>query len=246
MEENTNISQDLLETIERYLQGGMDNQELLSFERQMEENPLLRQQVEDTSMLFSGIKKAVLKSKLDALHGNLIQEALHEKDPPKVFKLNFKTLSIAASVLILMGGFWFYNQQPSNEKIFNQYFEPDRGLATTMSETDNYEFSDAMVDYKNAKYDLAIQKWEVLLKTKPENDTLNYFLGVAQLAKKKEDKAIIYLNKAIRHKQSEFTSDAHYFLGLAYLRAGHIEAAIESLKKNNSPNSNKIISELSD
>lgn len=246
MEEKNTISQELLETIERYLNHTMDTDELTSFEKQLKENSVLRQQVDDTEILFSGIKKAVLKNKLDTIHSDLGQKKASEKVETKVFKLNFKALSIAASVLFLLGGFWFFNQQPNNEKLFNKYFEPDRGLATTMSGTDNYSFDDAMVDYKNTKYDLAIEKWEVLLKSKPENDTLNYFIGVAQLANKNENQAIIHLNKVITDNQSEFTNDAYYYVGLAYLKADNTVAAIENLKKNNSPGSDRIISELSD
>ncbi|WP_396636881.1 tol-pal system YbgF family protein [Maribacter sp. R77961] len=244
METENNISQDLLETIERYLKNSMELEELAAFEKRMEEDEQLRQQVDDTRFIFSGIRRAVLKDKLNVLHEDFDKGKQISSDDPKVFKLNFKTLSIAASVLILFGGFWFFNQQPSNEKLFNQYFEPDRGLATVMSNTNNYDFDDAMVDYKNQKYNLAIQKWEALLKDKPKNDTLNYFLGVAQLAENKETSAIAYLTKVVSNKQSAFVKDAYFYLGLAYLKEENSEAALINLKINNSPKSKEIISEL--
>lgn len=246
MENKNNISQEFLETIERYLNKTMGVDERISFEKELKENKVLRQQVDDTEILFSGIKKAVFKDKLNELHTHLNHKEKLQKKESKVFKLNFKALSIAASVLLLIGGFWFFNQPSTNQNLFDQYFEPDRGLATVMSETDNYVFDDAMVDYKNAKYDLAIHKWEVLLKTKPDNDTLNYFLGVAQLSKNNEKKAIDYLNNVTKNKQSKFIYDAYYYLGLAYLKTDNTEASIENLKKNNSPRSDKILYELSD
>lgn len=244
MEENTDISQELLETIERYLKEEMSNNERTVFEKQMEENALLKQHVIDTELLFSGIKKAAFKSKLDVAHKNLVQKKSANTEETKVFKLNFKTLSIAASVAILIGSFWFLNEQSTNQKLFDQYFEADRGLATVMSETDNHAFEDAMVDYKNTKYDLAIKKWKVLLASKPKNDTLNYFLGVAELANKNELKAISYLKKVVNDEKSAFEKEAYYYLGLAYLKCEKTQAAIENLKKNNSPKSKKIILEL--
>ncbi|SMC41676.1 tetratricopeptide repeat protein [Cellulophaga tyrosinoxydans] len=246
METEHNISQELLETIERYLKHTMEPDELATFKTKLEKDPVLKNQVDDTAMIFSGIKKAVLKNKLDVLHSDLTENKAPNKGKTKVFKLNFKSLSIAASILILFGSFWVFNQQPSNEKLFEHYFEPDRGLETTMSQTDNYQFNDAMVDYKNLKYDLAIEKWEILLKNKPENDTLNYFLGSAYLANNKDIKAIDYFKKVVVNQQSSFTQDAYYYLGLAYLQGNNTEAAIEYFKKNNSPKSNEIISELSD
>lgn len=246
MENSNNISQELLETIERYLNDAMDANDRLSFEKKMQESSVLRQQVVETEMLVSGIKKAVLKNKLDSIHTNLLQNNNTKKETTKVFKLNFRSLSIAATVLILAGGFWMKYQQSSSDTLFNQYFKADRGLVTTMSASDNYDFNDAMVDYKNAKYDLAIQKWEVLLESKTENDTLNYFLGVAYLANKSEAKAISYLKKVVSQDQNQFTSDSYYYLGLAYLKADNEKLAIDNLKKSNSPSSDSIISELSD
>lgn len=244
MEEKNNISQELLETIERYLKNAMDVAERISFEQQLKEDAVLQQQVTDTKLILTGIKKAVLKKKLHTLHEELVKDEVIVNKKPKVFKLNFRTLSIAASVLILVGGFWFFNQQPSNKKLFDTYFEPDRGLATVMSKGNNHAFDDAMVDYKNEKYDLAIKKWEVLLKSKPENDTLNYFLGVAHLANDSENKAIKFLENTITLQKNEFTKEAYYYLGLAYLKADNTKAAIKNLKNNDSPKSDRIISEL--
>lgn len=247
MENENNISQELLETIERYLKGTMSSDEHTSFELQMEMDAKLRQQVDDTRIIFSGIRKAVLKDKLNVVHKKIIQDRkIIPDNAPKVFKPYFRTLTIAASVLILIGGFWFFNQQPNNEKLFEQFFEPDRGLATVMSTTDNYDFDDAMVDYKNEKYDVAIQKWNVLLKSKPKNDTLNYFIGVAHLANKNEVKAIDYLKKTIEVENGAFALDAYYYLGLAQLKLNNAQAAIANFQKNNSPKSKEIISELID
>lgn len=244
LEEKNNISQDILEAIERYLKNTMDANELASFMKEMEQNPVLHQQVEETKILISGVKKAAKKNKLDEFHKDLTKHNMFNEQDESIFKLNFRTLSIAASILILVGGFWFFNRTPQNEKLFNQYFEPDRGLATTMSTTDNYNFEDAMLDYKNSKYDLAIKKWEVLLKNKQENDTLNYFLGSAQLANKNEIKAILYYTKVIENRESIFLNEAYYYLGLANLKANNINEAILNFKQNNSPKSEKIISEL--
>lgn len=222
----------------------MSSEEKLAFEIQLEENPQLRKQVDDTQLLISSIRKAALKKRLNEVHEDLISNPSNPNKSSKVLRLNFRTLSIAASILILIGGFWFFNQQPNNEKLFDKYFEPDRGLATVMSTTNNYEFEDAMVDYKVGKYDLAIKKWEKLLPLKPANDTLNYFLGVAHLANKNEAKAVQFLEKMIETENGSFTDDSYYYLGLAQLKLNNIKAAKEYLEKSNSPKSKEIISEL--
>ena len=114
--------------------------------------------------------------------------------------------------------------------MFLEYFSPDPGLPTVMGNNDNYPFYEAMVDYKEGNYDVAIKKWRGLLVSKPNNDTLNYFLGVAHLANDDSKSAIPYLEK-IDVSESFFGKDAKHYLGLAHLKSGDIEKAKALLEK---------------
>ncbi len=89
-----------------------------------------------------------------------------------------------------------------------------------------------MVDYKQGNYDMAINKWEKLLAKKPENDTLNYFLGVSHLATGADNNAILFLKK-VTNSNSYFEKEARYYLGLAHLKNGEIDKAKIFLKENN-------------
>lgn len=244
MEHSNPISPELLDTIERYLKNTMPSEERHAFDEKLKDNLTLQQQLKDIETILLGVRKAVFKNKVKDFHEELI-----EKDPgivadKKVFQLNFKYLSIAASVVILLGSVWFFNKTNSNETIFNNYYIEDRGLETNMGETDNYTFDDAMVDYKQKKYDTAINKWSPLLKNKPENDTLNYFLGVAHLANDNESEAVRYLKTVLKNHKSAFQNEAYFYLGLSYLKMDKTDLAIESFEKSNSERSNTIISEL--
>lgn len=244
MNNSNPISQDLLDTIERYLKNTMITNERDAFEKKLKENPMLQQQVEDIETILFGVRKAVYKNKAKDFHEALINKDSEVKEDTKVFRLNFKYISIAASVFILLGSVWFFNRTNSNEAIFNKHYIEDRGLETNMGETDNYVFDDAMVDYKHGKYNAAIDKWDALLKSKPENDTLNYFLGVAHLANKNEYEAVKYLKTALKTTESEFLNEANFYLGLSYLKMDDTDLAIEYLEKSNSETSKTIISEL--
>lgn len=244
MENSNPISPELLDTIERYLKNTMDHKEKSAFENKLRDSSVLQQQVKDTETILFGIRKAVFKNKAKKFHKELIQEASDTKTDKKVIRLNFKYLSIAASIVILFGCFWLFNKPSSNQTLFDKYYLEDRGLETNMGESDHYTFDDAMVDYKQKKYTKAINKWDKLLKNKPENDTLNYFLGVAHLANKNETEAINYLKTAIKTADSEFRNDAYFYLGLAYLKMDNKDLAIVYFEKSNSENSKSIISEL--
>lgn len=242
MKTNSNISQEQLETIERYINGTMANEELKTFEKQLENDSEFKTQVEDIKTLLTGIETQSLKEQLDEFH-NDIQKQPTQKNTTKVRYLQFRKLVAAAAIVIALGSFWFFNQN-SSERLYSKYFTPDPGLPTTMSTTSNFEFYDAMVNYKQGDYKTAIAKWEVLKIKTPNNDTLNYFLGVAHLANKNESNAISFLEKSIQNNDFLLVDDAYYYLGLAYLKDGNITLAKENLKKSTAENSQALLSEL--
>lgn len=236
-----NISPELLETVERYLNQTMPLDERQTFENRLATDTDLKTRVEEIKTLILGIETQALKEKLDQFH-NEIPNADKET---KVISFNYKKLLVAASVVIALGMFWYYGEN-SNTKLYNKYYSQDPGLPTTMGTQDNYEFYNAMVSYKRKEYDTAISKWESLLLKKPENDTLNYFIGSAYLAKEKENKAISYLAKATEFKQSIFINEAYYYLGLAYLKTNQVELAKTSFKQSNMSSSKNLLKELED
>ncbi|MEM9681259.1 MAG: hypothetical protein AAF901_13130, partial [Bacteroidota bacterium] len=108
----------------------------------------------------------------------------------------------------------------------------------------SYEFYDAMVNYKQGKYKLAIEKWEEQLNLKPQNDTLNYFIGMAYMAERKEALSIPFLSKVSKRSESTFKDETNYYLGLVYLKEGDIELAKKYLELSSTKNSRLILSEL--
>jgi tetratricopeptide (TPR) repeat protein len=113
-----------------------------------------------------------------------------------------------------------------------------------MSTSADYDFYDAMVNYKREEYSVAIQKWEILLSEKPHNDTLNYFLGVSYLAQGNAEKASLLLSEATEDNASIFIDDAYYYSALAEIKRGNNESAIELLGKSKSQKSLSLLNEL--
>jgi len=244
LETNSNISQEQLESIERYINGTMSPKELKAFEARLVEEPDFKIQVEDIRILLLGVETQSLKEQLDEFHKDINKESV-QKESPKIRYLQFRKFVAAAAVIIALGSFWFFNQN-SNEKLYAKYFSPDPGLPTNMSNTANFEFYDAMVNYKQGDYETAIKKWEILKSKNTNNDTLNYFLGVAYLANKNEVDAISFLEQSIKDKDFPLANDAYFYLGLAHLKEGHIELAKEHLEKSYIEKSQALLSELKD
>ncbi|MDC7994209.1 tetratricopeptide repeat protein [Altibacter sp. HG106] len=242
------ITEQEFETIERYLKNNMSAEEQERFQQQLIEEPTLQQKVNEVRMLIDGVEAASLKEKLNTYHEEV--SATHSKviDPPKLISTpekNYTRWYAAAGILVaLIGIFWFLNRTSPTEQLFAQHFEPDPGLPTTMSTSGNYAFFEGMVDYKQGKYDEALSKWEPLLEASPENDTLQYFLGMAHLAKDESKEALPYLEKVAAMTSSSFLSEANWYLGLSYLDLNQPKKATRVLKRSDVPASQEIVTAL--
>lgn len=248
MNKNSNIPQAEFETIERYINRAMDSQERAAFNTKINESPMLAAQVEEVKETILGIESAALSEKLDEFHQeiNPVQKLQGQETEGNSnnFRKRFMPIAVAASIVLVLGVFWYNSNGSSSEKLFAKHFTPDPGLPTTMSTTDNYDFYEAMVDYKTKDYKTAIHKWELILDEKPANDTLNYFLGVANLVEGNDEKALSYLEKAANNNNSFLKSDIYFYLGLTYLKENNNIAAKESFKVSGSDKSLKILSEI--
>ena len=253
--DTNNISPEEFEAIECYLDGTMDETELITFEEQMKSDFSLKEKVENQRILLLAIEEQSLKDKLNTFH----QDTILEEDP-KVIPISakkshqttskwYKKYTVAASIIVVfgLGSLWYFSSTNNTRKLYNKYFSPDPGLATVMSSnTANFDFYDAMVNYKQGQYTTAISKWETLLANQPKNDTLNYFIGVAQLANSNEKSAIPFLEKVTNISNSNFKNEAYYYLGLAYLKSDNVELAKKYLTFSTIDNSKALLSELND
>lgn len=219
----------------------MPKDERAAFELKLAEDQEFKVLVEDIKSLILGIENQSLKEQLDGFHEDLPKGISEEKRRVGAFP-HLGKYAAAAAILLAIALLWVYSV-PQNERLYAKYFTPDPGLQTVMSANSNFEFYDAMVNYKQGDYKTAINKWESIpVKT----DTLNYFLGVAHLANKDEKTAIDFLEKVIQNNSSSFNNDAYYYLGLAYLKANNIELAKKNLTFSTIDHSKDILSKLED
>src|SRR5690606_31682667 len=145
VENNNNITQNLLERIERYHTNAMTPEERLEFEKELQTNPDFKTLVEEAKILMLGIETQALKEQLNEFHKEIAENKPNQS--LKVISLPIFKYAAVAIVLIALGNYCFFGT-PSHEKLYNQYFSPDPGLPTAMGSTENYDFYDAMVNYK--------------------------------------------------------------------------------------------------
>ena len=245
MNRNTDITPEELATIERYIFKQMPQDEYETFSRKLEEDEDLREKTKSTRLLLLGIQEAELTDRIDAFHKDLpFFKQKKVKRAAKVF--SFKKWLVAASVIILVGvgALLFFNHFNTQEKLFSKYYQPDPGLITAMGISQNYLFDHAMIDYKTKKYDSAIKAWQKLLAEKPDNDTLNYYMGSALLASDKSEEAIPYFEKVAKDTGSYFLDDSYWYLGLALVKQQKNEKAIFYIEKAKHANKEALLKQL--
>lgn len=239
-----NISEEEFEQIEAYLDHQLNADDLITFEKRLQNEAAFKAKVEDVKTLRLAVETQALKQQLHGFHEEMDLNHTSEKRTDNGIRfLNWKYLAIAATLVMALTGFWFFNSN-SNERLYADYFTPDPGLPTTMSSTNNYEFYNSMVTYKQGNYSKAIKEWQEQLVKQPKNDSLNYFIGVAKMADKKEVDAIPYLKKVSELESNTFKNEAFFYLGLSYLKAKQREQALEAFKQSNLPESKILIQKL--
>ena len=107
---NSNISQEQLEAIERYINGTMPDEELKAFKTRLENDSEFKTQVEDIRTLLTGIEAQSLKEQLDEFHKDIKKQPI-KKGSAKVRYLQFRKIVAAAAIIIALGSFWFFNQK---------------------------------------------------------------------------------------------------------------------------------------
>lgn len=243
MEEQNKFTPEILDSVERYYGDLMTSIEKEKFEIKLAEDSLFKHDVEVVKTLLIAIETESFNEKMNEFHNDLPIELEGKKTKSKHLFFSFR--NIAAAIIIIGGSstFWLFNS-PSNEKLYDTYFQADPGLPTTMSTSDHYEFYEAMVNYKRTDYKTAIAKWKALEAKTPQNDTIAYFIGMAYMANEQVDLAMPYLAKSSKNKGSVFYDEANYYMGLSYLKKNKKTEAIAYLERSSTENSKKLLQQL--
>lgn len=237
------LNQEEFELIERFLEEKLEKDQMVLIRKRIESDQDFASLVDEIREMQLGIQRAALAEKLDSFHADLTEQK--EFKPIRSIRPLWFWSGAASLFLVMTAGIWWIiGQESPEEKRYQAYFSADPGLVTSMASEGNYEFDRAMVDYKDGNYANAISRWEKLLVEKPKNDTLNYFLGTALLSAKQDRKSVDFLELVAKDSSSGFYSDANWYLGLAYLKLGEKEKAINYLSTSLRPEAEKLISEL--
>jgi hypothetical protein len=208
--------------IESYLSGEIDRKQLedfaiqngiLDLDAEIEWMKNVRLAIEAEGLAHQ-LKEVLPKT---STKGTIIK--MHE--PSK--KGRYSALAIAASVVLLLG--LLFILKPNNtQKLYSKYEFVDPGLPVLMSQTHQYEIYDALSYYSEQNYEVTIAKLsEINLKNSGVyNDTIQYYLGAAQLYNGNVSESMLAFSVVTENDASIFNERAEWLYLLAHLKNGDI------------------------
>ena len=244
MNSPTQIPQEEWDLIETYLDHKGTGNEAQELKQKVSELTDSTKKIKHVQKVRKEMEDSIRQSKIKEFHKH-IPMADDSKATRRIrFKPHGMWYAMAAVLVLLFGLFWMLKEDNTSEKIFAAHFKPDIGLPLKMGTKNEYGFYEGMVDYKQGNYKEAIAQWELLLNEKPENDTLNYFLGVTYLAEGNSEKSLEYLEPNQKFTNGIFSNEAPYYTALAKIKEGKFEAAKKLLMENPSEKNTTLLKSL--
>ncbi len=224
MNEFHDIPLHLFEKLEAYALRKMSAEETLDFEALLAKDPDLVRQLEFVRAATEMVQQESLRADMQEWHKTLPRKNA-------ISGLQGLWWSLAAGFALLLGLGWWYTEQSGSgmaAELYNSHYFSDPGLPVPMSAAAElqYQFYDAMVDYKSGKYQLSIQKWTALEVDDTASDTLRYYLGAAHMEQQNFALAEQYFTEVLRDGTSPFADKARLYRALCWVKLDKAEHII--------------------
>lgn len=210
---------------DQYLQGELSEKDRLDFEKQLSENAELKSEFETFKevqlQLETKFDFAVDRETFEANLKNISRDYFKPKKA-KLISMKPYVYMAAATVILLLGLFWFHPSEPKFED-YNQFenaYLTERGEGLELVKEAENAFN--AKDYKRA-----IPLFEAVLKEK-QSAEIQYFYGISLLENNRIKQAEAEFNQ-IKSGNSVYKNKAIYALALAKLKQKDYKSCKEIL-----------------
>ena len=133
---------------------------------------------------------------------------------------------LAAMVIIGLVSVLYFTREKPYEKLFAEHFQPYPTIDQTIrGEQPGSELTEAFNRYEVGDFKAAAGLLRALQARTPQNDTINFYAGVSELATGNAGQAIADFRKVLLQPEVKLHEAAKWYLGLAYLKADDLERA---------------------
>jgi hypothetical protein len=208
----------LIEQIEAFLEGRITRADL--------EQEAESMGIKDLEAEIQWVKDTQLAVEVDGLRDQLTHLLKEDSQPATRSRMRVlrPLLAVAASVAVLILGYWAWNQQ-SDGDLYAQYEYIDPGLPVLMSQSDQHQLYDALTYYGEGQYSVAAEKLESLQSQGMKSDTLSYFLGASRLYAGAAEAAAEPLEQVAAMEGSSYQEKAEWLLVLQALQRKDLASA---------------------
>jgi TolA-binding protein len=213
-----------IDLFEAYQQGTLTGKEQLDFEARLSYDQEFGDEFSRYKKLEEGIRQHYrneLKNKFNEIDKELENEIV-PTTKSNVRKLYWLTSAVAASLIIGILLFNFYDSENKHSQLAEQYWPIEEGLPVKMSTKGIYD--DAMNAYKQERWEEA----ENLLLT-INSDTAYYYLGVINFEQQQYALSIDFFSQVTG--KSDWFEQSEFRLALTYLKIEQVDKAKNMLNK---------------
>ena len=218
--------------IERYNAGEMDDAEKLWFQRELEENSNLRDEVRlraRTDMVLNSYASIQLRNKLRSIEKQRA-EAIPSKNRRRQSPIRYAAV---ITIFILLGSLLLFSgKNLTAEEILDKFYIPYEGIAASRSSesitNDNYKTA---LDYYNIHdYNTAAMFFSKVLEENPGDMESTMLYGVSNFEEKNYPVAEQSFASVVVNNDNFYIEDAQWYLALCYVKTGEKDKAIRQLE----------------
>ena len=224
-----------IELIESYIDGEMDQNEILGFEDLLSSDIGIKQDYE----LSMEINNSIIEEDVMALRETMdymYNDEIVVKRTPTIFtQKRFYYAAASMALLIATGGLIQRIASPDmdSSEVFEKYYTPYEITVTHRSGNTEVDrlLLNAFEKYEEKNYEQALVLFEEVLETRKNDMALNLYSGISYMEEEKYQKAKTSFDNIISDKDNLFIEQAKWYLGMCYLKTENTEKAENVLKE---------------
>ncbi len=212
-----------------YLGNQMNSEERLRFEKELKSNTQLSDIFKFQSNLSSHLREESnrdIKSQFVKLEEKLANKTASKSKSTtgKVIPL-WSKLSMAASIALLAGFFYFTNVNDS-DSLYEQYFTayPNELIQIERGDNDVTSLQQAFINYGDGKFEEALVQFEDI-----DQKDLDLYRAVCYMKMDQHHKALSILDSMDASQASEITNQISWYQALSLLKLGNEPEAKKKL-----------------
>lgn len=222
---------DINQWIDDYIFGTLSEQEHQLFQKRLEAEPELAEQVKIQQALKSGVEafgRKTLKTELQGMHEEVVGL---QPEPAKRRSLRSMLIAAASFLLLISAMLWlFAGPGDDQEGLYATYFK-----AYDLSTTQRSKANEALINieqlYQDEKYAVALPLIQAHVDSlSPAPSSWLLAAGICQLELDRPQEALQFFQKISAQQDFNFRDEVSWFSALAYLKAGELDKTKKALE----------------